>query len=488
MASAQHYRTNNGRLFMARWTGVDGRVKRKRGFTNRRAALMHAHMMQRRSDEIAAGFRTEGDFKRVEHGNRPIQQHVEEFIEATQVEHHEQHRREIRSGIEKTIKELSWRNITDIEFNQVQGYLAKLTKSGMSAATVNRRRAYLKSFTKWLATGGKRLATDPLYKLPKFNEDQDRRYVRAIFERKEIDRILKVAPLHRAMCYRLMYGTGLRVSEVRRLFPTSFAWTGPDAPSVTFLGKAGVHQTQPIPRELETILRPWIESRPVGEPIWRIPDDTTYWLKYDMKEAGVPRRVGSQVRDFHSLRHSYVTELVRSNLHPKDVQTLARHTTMELTMKFYTHRFTGEIREQLERAPVARLEITGNVAQMKKAVGAESMGGDEKDPPQDDGPQSLTKQWAGKDSNLRRHKPSDLQSGDTAARKACQHSDFTPEGQNRAPTGAPESCGESNSLHRMPLRGAERRNPQGIGNPRRTARKTAAASLRLVRSGKRGGA
>jgi hypothetical protein len=41
--------------------------------------------------------------------------------------------------------------------------------------------------------------------------------------------------------------------------------------------------------------------------------------------------------DFHCLRHTFITMLARSGVHPKTAQRLARHSTMELTMAFYTH-------------------------------------------------------------------------------------------------------------------------------------------------------
>ena len=41
--------------------------------------------------------------------------------------------------------------------------------------------------------------------------------------------------------------------------------------------------------------------------------------------------------DFHSLRHTFVTNLCRANIPPKTAQTLARHSDIRLTMDVYTH-------------------------------------------------------------------------------------------------------------------------------------------------------
>ena len=41
--------------------------------------------------------------------------------------------------------------------------------------------------------------------------------------------------------------------------------------------------------------------------------------------------------DFHTLRHTFITNLCRSNISPKTAQTLARHSDINLTMKVYSH-------------------------------------------------------------------------------------------------------------------------------------------------------
>jgi hypothetical protein len=41
--------------------------------------------------------------------------------------------------------------------------------------------------------------------------------------------------------------------------------------------------------------------------------------------------------DFHATRHSYITLLAKSGVHPKMAQDLARHSTIDLTMNHYTH-------------------------------------------------------------------------------------------------------------------------------------------------------
>ena len=44
-----------------------------------------------------------------------------------------------------------------------------------------------------------------------------------------------------------------------------------------------------------------------------------------------------RVVDFHALRHTFITCLARGGVHPKVAQTLARHSTITLTMDRYSH-------------------------------------------------------------------------------------------------------------------------------------------------------
>ncbi len=41
--------------------------------------------------------------------------------------------------------------------------------------------------------------------------------------------------------------------------------------------------------------------------------------------------------DFHSLRHTFITNLCKADVPPKTAQTLARHSDISLTMNIYTH-------------------------------------------------------------------------------------------------------------------------------------------------------
>lgn len=60
-------------------------------------------------------------------------------------------------------------------------------------------------------------------------------------------------------------------------------------------------------------------------------------LQRDLKAAGIPYRDANGLyADFHALRHTFITNMVKSGVNPKTAQSLARHATIDLTMNVYT--------------------------------------------------------------------------------------------------------------------------------------------------------
>lgn len=65
---------------------------------------------------------------------------------------------------------------------------------------------------------------------------------------------------------------------------------------------------------------------------------------------------------FHSLRVTYVTELVRAGIHPRVDQSLARHSTITLTMASYTKLEKDEIAAAVDSLPAVPAEKGRGVA------------------------------------------------------------------------------------------------------------------------------
>ena len=65
----------------------------------------------------------------------------------------------------------------------------------------------------------------------------------------------------------------------------------------------------------------------------------------------VYRDDANRVADFHALRHTFISNLAAGGVHPKTAQTLARHSTITLTMDRYSHVYRGALASALDMLP-----------------------------------------------------------------------------------------------------------------------------------------
>ena len=64
-----------------------------------------------------------------------------------------------------------------------------------------------------------------------------------------------------------------------------------------------------------------------------------------------PENASGEVADFHALRHTFISMLASSGVHPKIAQQLARHSTITLTMDRYSHTKLVDLNAAVENLP-----------------------------------------------------------------------------------------------------------------------------------------
>ena len=74
-------------------------------------------------------------------------------------------------------------------------------------------------------------------------------------------------------------------------------------------------------------------------------------IKTDLEAAKISYEVDGKFADFHSLRHSTASLLIQTGANPKVIQSLMRHSDLNLTMSKYTHLYAGQQRETIESLP-----------------------------------------------------------------------------------------------------------------------------------------
>ena len=102
-----------------------------------------------------------------------------------------------------------------------------------------------------------------------------------------------------------------------------------------------------IDRSLAAALRPWLASRRPGL-VFDLPERTAKLLRVDLAAAGIPFEGPAGVVDFHALRATYATNLIRRGVSLVETQKLMRHSTPDLTANIYAKLTDDEIRKALE--------------------------------------------------------------------------------------------------------------------------------------------
>ncbi|NDG86304.1 MAG: tyrosine recombinase XerC [Proteobacteria bacterium] len=157
----------------------------------------------------------------------------------------------------------------------------------------------------------------------------------------------------------LMYGCGLRVSEVSGLRSDAFeAKTG----WIKVLGKGQKERWLPLPETVQIALRGYLQARP--EPR----DATWVFLGYrgtPLTSRGIALILARQILKAatlspewidgnrrispHALRHSFATHLLSAGADLRSIQELLGHSRLSTTQR-YTHLNLGEIQDSYLRA------------------------------------------------------------------------------------------------------------------------------------------
>ncbi len=260
------------------------------------------------------------------------------------------HAREARAKVARALDLCGAEQISEIAPSGVQTAIGSLRDDeNLSLQTCNHYLKAVKQFSRWLWRDG-RSREDAIAHLAGFNVRTDRRHDRRALTDVELCRLIaaaeqgpivsRMAGPNRAMLYRLATGTGLRANELRNLTPEAFKLSA-TPPTVTVeaaYSKRRRQDTQPMRGDLAELLQTYLADKPQGQPVFQMPDKPGKMMRADLKAAGIPYRdAGNRVADFHALRHTYITNVVRSGASVKVCQDLARHSDPKLTMNVYTH-------------------------------------------------------------------------------------------------------------------------------------------------------
>ena len=317
---------------------------------------------------------------------KPLAQHLFDF------EAHLEGKGNTNDHVDKTLSrcrrildEIGAERFDDIASEAVEDCLAEWRRGGMSVGTSNGYFRAIRTFCRWMVRS-KRARQNPLagmscIKVTDANRTRKRRpltddEVRRLIEatRKSPEPFMGLSGPDRAMLYLLAVNTGLRAGELASLTPGSFELCDPSTPSAGS-GRAGSGQAGrlvvrcqagytkngqeaelPLRRDVAATVRAWLAEKPAGEPVWpgkwASQRHGAEMIRIDLTTADIDAEDDrGRVVDFHALRHTFISNLARAGVHPRNAQALARHSTIDLTMNVYTHVKMDDLASDLECLP-----------------------------------------------------------------------------------------------------------------------------------------
>jgi integrase/recombinase XerD len=213
----------------------------------------------------------------------------------------------------------------------------------LTKASVARKAAAVRGFFAFLEDEGLR-ADDPGHALPRPGKARglpktlSHGDVDALFAavRRRVERQGVAADLRLAALLELLYGSGLRATELVSL-PVSAVQAG--RPFLIVKGKGGRERLAPVSAAAGAAVAAWLKVRPAGGN-WLFPSGKAhlsrvrlYQLVRDVAvEAGIP----SERISPHVLRHAFATHLLEGGADLRAVQTLLGHADIA-TSEIYTH-------------------------------------------------------------------------------------------------------------------------------------------------------
>ena len=276
---------------------------------------------------------------------KTLPEHIDDWVAILRAKHSERYAIDMERRLCRIIAAAKFKRITDLHVDRVELALADdPVMSALSEQSLNHHRMSAKQFARWLWLS-KRHSEHALIglRLPKVRTQRRRRdrfmpeeLLDLIAITETSQRNTEYPGVVRAWIYRLACCTGLRRGELAALTPACFDLPQKAVRVASSYTKNGDPATCPLPAKVVRGLSRWLSGYAPDQHLFpglrlkRVSD----LLHQDMTEAGIPERTSEGRRSFHSLRNSYIPALWDAGLTGTLVQRLARHSNLDLTVKY----------------------------------------------------------------------------------------------------------------------------------------------------------
>jgi integrase len=350
-----------------------GERKKVKGYRDKKATETKAAELERRGIRLDAGVLDPTDL----HAKRPLAEHLADYLRYLGAKGDTgKHVAMTQTRVQACLDGCRFVRVADLQPSALLSFLDELRQAkGKSIATANYYLTAVKGFTRWLWKD-RRIGCDPLAGMAKLaNAETDVRHARRELSPDEFSFLLEttrqsgrafryLSGPDRFALYLTAAGTGLRAAELASLTLASFnlAAIPPAVRVQAAYAKNRKEAELPLTAEVAEVLRDYLAGKPADAPVW--PGTWSHaasakMIRLDLREARKKwlqsfqdarqrteaersdvlayRDAAGLVADFHSLRHLYVSRVVRSGATPKVAQELARHCDVRLTLGRYSH-------------------------------------------------------------------------------------------------------------------------------------------------------
>ncbi|MBI2505057.1 MAG: tyrosine-type recombinase/integrase [Candidatus Latescibacteria bacterium] len=395
MAGVRKQPNQKGR-FQGWFIDASGKQRFFLGTRSKPDTLRMAERLEDEHRQVRLGYRP-APLSADQHSKRPFAEVMEEYLAWGQSQGgrggrpwSKPHTQNRRAHLGWWQERLSLETLTDLEgiLPRAEKALRALQAQGRAGKTVANHAEALHAFCLWCEQRGY-LTADPLKGLAPFDTAPQTR--RRALSAEEISRFLSACAPHLRLLYETAFLSGLRANELRHLtlehldvgrcgLRLEAEWT-----------KNRQEGFQPLPKALVECLRVFAEA---GEPdrlyvqaytlarhhqpapkgrLLYVPWHTAQAVYADLERAGIPPWTPQGKVDFHALRVAFINQVIDSGATVKEAQTLARHSTPDLTMNVYGRTRPERLAETVERMAEKLLSGPEHVPSMyKQAVGAET--------------------------------------------------------------------------------------------------------------------
>ena len=260
----------------------------------------------------------------------------------------ETHARMRRSFLVLWERHLKIKTLADLKgiLPRVEKALRELKSKGRTGKTLRNYADGLAAFCDWCKKRDY-LVHDPLEKLQPFDATPQTK--RRALSPDEIQRLLAACQPNRKLTYEMAICTGLRAGELQALRVSHLdlsrggvqleaAWTKNR--------KAGF---QPLPK--------WLLDKLVGGSLGKAKTDSLVYvpacpardIEIDLDAAGIAKWTDEGKVDFYALRVAYVSLVFEAGASTQEAQTLARHSTPDLTLNVYARARETRLAEVAEK-------------------------------------------------------------------------------------------------------------------------------------------